>query len=52
MPALAELVADAGKRGQVLVTTHAEPLARALETGAGTSTVQLTKEDGATVVED
>jgi len=32
------------------VTTHAEPLARALEKGAGTSTVQLIKDDGATVV--
>ena len=53
LPALAELVVDAGKRGQVLVTTHAEPLARALEKGVGTSTVRLTKDDGATVaVED
>lgn len=53
LPALAELIADAGTRGQILVTTHAEPLARALEKGAETSTVELTKEDGATVaVED
>jgi predicted ATPase len=51
LPALAELLAAAGERGQVLVTTHAEPLARALEkSGATTSTVRLTKEDGATVV--
>lgn len=49
LPALAELVNDAGTRGQILVTTHAEPLARALEEGNGTSTVRLTKQDGATV---
>jgi predicted ATPase len=49
LPALAELISDAGTRGQVLVTTHAEPLARALEKGAGTSTVQLIKDAGATV---
>jgi predicted ATPase len=48
LPALAELIGDAGKRGQVLVTTHAEPLARALEKGAGASAVRLTKRDGAT----
>lgn len=53
LPALAELIADAGTRGQVLVTTHAESLAHALEKAIGTSTVQLTKDDGATVaVED
>lgn len=53
LPALAELVVDAGTRGQVVVTTHAEPLARALAEGEGTSTVRLTKQDGATVaVED
>jgi predicted ATPase len=51
LPALAELIAAAGERGQVLVTTHAEPLARALEKGGvKTSTVRLTKDDGATVV--
>jgi predicted ATPase len=50
LPALAELVADAGERGQVLVTTHAEPLARALENRVGASAVRLTKQDGATVV--
>lgn len=49
LPALAELVTDAGTRGQILVTTHAEPLARALEKARGTSTVRLTKRDGATV---
>jgi predicted ATPase len=53
LPALAELIGEAGTRGQILVTTHAESLARALEKGAGTSMIQLTKEDGATVaVED
>jgi predicted ATPase len=51
LPALAELIADAGARGQVLVTTHAEQLAGALEKRAGTSAVRLTKRDGATVVE-
>jgi predicted ATPase len=50
MPALAELIADAGARGQVLVTTHAEPLARALESRGGASAVRLTKQDGATVI--
>jgi predicted ATPase len=49
LPALAELVIDAGTRGQILVTTHAEPLALALEKGRGTSTVRLMKRDGATV---
>ncbi|MEO8633603.1 MAG: AAA family ATPase [Chloroflexota bacterium] len=49
LPALAELFADAGTRGQILVTTHAEPLARALEQRHGTSTVRLAKRDGATV---
>jgi predicted ATPase len=51
LPALAELITNAGKRGQVVVTTHAEQLARSLEKGRGASTVQLIKEDGATVVE-
>jgi predicted ATPase len=50
LPALAELIADAGERGQVLVTTHAEALARALEKRAETATVRLTKRDGATVI--
>jgi predicted ATPase len=50
LPALAELIADAGMRGQVLVTTHAEPLARALEERVGAGAVRLTKRDGATVV--
>jgi predicted ATPase len=50
LPALAELIADAGARGQVLVTTHAEPLAQALEDGVGVSAVRLVKQDGATVV--
>jgi predicted ATPase len=50
LPALAELIADAGVRGQVLVTTHAEALARALEKRGETATVRLAKRDGATVV--
>ena len=50
LPALAELIAHAGERGQVLVTTHAEALAIALEKRRETSTVRLTKRDGATVV--
>lgn len=33
LPALAELIADAGERGQVLATTHAEAPASALENG-------------------
>src|SRR5207237_10154222 len=37
LPALAELVADAGTRGQVMVTTHAEALATALEKRAETA---------------
>ena len=49
LPALAELIADAGERGQVLVTTHAEALAAALEKRGETSTVRLQKRDGATV---
>jgi predicted ATPase len=50
LPALAELIAEAGERGQVLVTTHAEALAGALEKRGETTTVRLTKRDGATVV--
>jgi predicted ATPase len=50
LPALAELIADAAERGQVLVTTHAEALATALEKRRETSTVRLSKPDGATVV--
>lgn len=52
LPALAELIGEAGQRGQVLVTTHAEALARALEKGVGASIVRLSKRDGATVVAD
>lgn len=52
LPALAELIADAGTRGQILVTTHAEPLARALEKGLRTPPIRLTKRDGATEVEE
>ena len=50
LPALAELIADAGERGQVLVTTHAEALAGALEKSGETLSVRLAKRDGATVV--
>jgi len=50
LPALGDLIADAGRRGQVLVTTHAEQLARALEERPGASVVRLAKRDGATVV--
>ena len=50
LPALAELIGAAGERGQVLVTTHADSLASALEKRGETSTVRLSKRDGATVV--
>ena len=49
LPALAELIADAGARGQVLVTTHADALARALDKRGQTAIVRLTKREGATV---
>jgi predicted ATPase len=52
LPALAELIGDAGERGQVLVTTHAEPLARALEGRVGSPAIRLSKRDGATDVVD
>jgi predicted ATPase len=52
LPALAELIADIGARGQVLLTTHAEPLARALEERTRTPALRLTKRDGATILED
>lgn len=52
LPALAELIADAGERGQVLVTTHAEALASALEKRGKTSTVRLAKRDGATIARE
>ena len=52
LPVLGDLIADAGTRGQVLVTTHAEQLARALEERPGASVVRLAKADGATVVMD
>lgn len=50
LPALAELIAKAGARGQVLVTTHADALAGALEKRGETFTVRLAKRDGATIV--
>ena len=50
LPALAELIASAGERGQVLVTTHAEALASALEKRGETATVRLAKRDSATIV--
>jgi predicted ATPase len=47
---LAELIADAAKRSQVLVTTHAEPLADALRR-AGATIVRLRKGADGTEVE-
>ena len=52
LPALAELIESAGSRGQILVTTHAERLARELEKRLRTPSVRLAKRDGATVIED
>lgn len=48
---LARLIADASAYSQLWVTTHAEPLARALAKHTRTEPVRLTKEVGATVVE-
>ncbi|MGH2472750.1 MAG: AAA family ATPase [Candidatus Limnocylindria bacterium] len=50
LPALAELITDASERGQVLVTTHSETLARTLEDQASASAVRLTTRDGATIL--
>ncbi|OJX94219.1 MAG: ATP-binding protein [Micrococcales bacterium 73-15] len=49
LPALAQLIAGAARRTQVLVVTHAEPLAAALAE-VGAARVELTKELGETVV--
>ena len=45
---LGRLIATASRQGQVFVTTHAQELARALETHAGATVVPLHKVDGAT----
>src|SRR3954469_23231171 len=50
LPALATLMADAGARGQVIVTTHADELAGALSKVPGALVLRLEKRDGATVV--
>ena len=50
LPALATLMADAGARGQVLVTTHADELARGLSKVPGALVLRLEKRDGATVL--
>jgi predicted ATPase len=47
---LGVLVADAAKRGQVWVTTHAVPLARAIEAASGTPPIELMKQSGETRV--
>lgn len=47
---LARLIADAGRRGQVFVTTHAEELASALEQRTRAARVTLRRDDGATEV--
>jgi predicted ATPase len=45
---LAHLVADAGQRGQIWITTHAEPLAAAIGRLAGIEPLHLTKVQGET----
>jgi predicted ATPase len=45
---LAHLVADAGQRGQIWLTTHAEPLAAAIGRLAGIEPLHLTKVQGET----
>jgi predicted ATPase len=50
LPALAELIADAGERGQILVTTHSDRLAKSLEARTGAPALHLSKERGATVL--
>ncbi|PRX47732.1 putative ATPase [Prauserella shujinwangii] len=57
LPALAELVVTASTRTQVLVVTHARPLADAItkqaeHTGTDLRTIELVKDVGATEVED
>ncbi|MET0402500.1 MAG: AAA family ATPase [Cystobacter sp.] len=49
---LAALIARASREGQVWVTTHAEPLARSLALQAGVVPLRLTKDAGATRVDD
>jgi predicted ATPase len=50
LPPLGRLIAAAGRRGQVFVTTHAHELARALEKDAGAARLPLGKDAGATVL--
>lgn len=49
---LAALIVNASRDSQVWVTTHAEPLARALARRARVEPLRLTKEAGATRVVD
>lgn len=51
MPSLAGLIVDAAKRGQVLVTTHSDALARALRSHTDTAPLRLSQQDGATIIE-
>jgi predicted ATPase len=48
---LGRLIVDASMHSQIWVTTHAEPLARAIAKRSRTEPVRLTKDLGATVVE-
>jgi predicted ATPase len=51
LPALAGLIAAAGERSQVLITTHAEPLARRVCELTGSTAVGLLLRDGQTRLE-
>ena len=49
---LAELIARASRNAQLWITTHSQPLARAIERAAGEPPLRLRLEDGETVVEE
>lgn len=49
---LGRLIVEASKRSQIWVTTHAEPLAKAIEKGSGCAPVHLVKRLGATELEE
>ncbi len=47
---LAELLVDASKRCQIVITTHARELAATIEKLSGNKTIHLEKDDGATSI--
>jgi predicted ATPase len=51
LPALAQLIAQASRRSQVITVTHSQPLIRAISRDTDPSTIELVKELGETRVD-